>query len=55
MTELVAKCGRLQRVFLVHGEPEGIDCLAECLERAVGKKIGIEKPKNGQSFELVRE
>lgn len=53
LTQLVSKCDRLQKVFLVHGEPEGIDCLAESLGKAVDRKIKIEKPKNGQTFDLV--
>lgn len=53
LTELVSMCDRLQKVFLVHGEPEGIECLAESLGKAMDKKIKIEKPKNGQWFDLL--
>lgn len=53
MSELVSKCARLEKVFLVHGEPEGIDCLAENLGKVLDKKIRIEKPKNGVSFDLT--
>jgi metallo-beta-lactamase family protein len=53
LTELVSKCDRLQKVFLVHGEPEGISCLAESLGKVIDTKIKVEKPKIGQSFDLV--
>lgn len=54
VTALVKGCGKLEHVFLVHGEEAGMKALAEHVKGELKPEVKIDQPALGEKFELVR-
>lgn len=49
----VAERGQaLRQIYLVHGEPEGQESLAEALRKSLGSTVNVTIPKRGERFKI---